>query len=301
MTGTPYELNSTRRKSGVLDVVTSVALRRDPAGFSTRIDVRPDQTRSQAVKLNIQAAILAFAIGIGLYIVDVLINFLVRGWFWGSFFLESVAVLIVVSGLLVIALYCCFIVAPVLALRAYHLSTSSDFEAPAIAKTSQPIPAHVTNIAPGNSDAERLASSLTSDYQVADHVGVLEYGTVRARFDHIVTGPAGIWVVDRRNWSGRTAADGAGGIAGPPEKQNQLESIRRNSDKVKTGVAGIIIAVTGGTVENRAFVVPGTPEVVVIEDAYVAALLLDQKGRGRWGVHIPMEQIDAQSPNLHFD
>lgn len=308
-----------------LRMAMQTALRKDPHKFDTRIHISPEMRRADLIEQNLAAGAIAFVVGAllavalpfftsfvqslgdGLREHGIIVNLLTL--------LLSLVLLVVALAIGLIALYLMFVVAPVLALRGLFVSKSAKYgvitdesklrdQMPRVAggdlNDVDPGAESWARGAHGEHVVGRLLESLPAGHQVAHDIEVLDAsGRVRANIDHLVTGPAGIWVVDSKHWQGETRPDGLGGIDGHEYKHKAPETVRWEAGHVQTGVSGIIIAVVGGTVEGDGFILRGNPDVIVMVADRVPALLelrASKSGRNL----MSMRMIDRVSPQLRF-
>lgn len=298
-----------------LRMAMSSTLLRDPEKFRTRVMIRPGTTRREFISASLKGAAMTFGAGLA-FLVFTLILLLVRPGpsgapiGWGDIFLGLLINLLGFATLLLSA-WLCLLIAPFLVLRGFLASTEAKYAA---AKDITKVEAALDKLssgdytevdagkeswakgAAGEVAVGRYLESLPEGFEVAHDIEIVKNGTVRANIDHLVAGPAGIWVVDSKHWQGFTVSDGAGGIAGGDYKKKAPEVCAWEASHVQPGVTGIIIAVVGGTVQQP-FEVAGPTPTVVMEAAAVPGFLCQ---RQYFGTNVSMQRIDQLSQHLRF-
>ncbi|SEB69193.1 Nuclease-related domain-containing protein [Gordonia malaquae] len=147
-----------------------------------------------------------------------------------------------------------------------------------------------------------LLEQLPEGYEVAHDIEILDgRGRVRANIDHIVTGPAGVWMVDAKHWRGYTKVENDG-IAGAEYKQNAARITRWEASQIGCDVDGIIIAVVGGKVRRSGVILDGERDdiPVIVTEAQVVNGFLQNHAAGRNESGPPMHEVATRSRTLRF-
>lgn len=129
-------------------------------------------------------------------------------------------------------------------------------------------------------------------------------------FDHIVSGPTGIWIVDTKNWRGLISSSGnqltINGDVDEVRERTPLNLISMVNNAMpptlsKTdGIAGIVIAVRSGPVEPSPIVfqsAAGSAPLIVVNADNVNDIIRNAQSVSRI---IPMDEIRSQRNALGF-
>lgn len=182
------------------------------------------------------------------------------------------------------------------------------------------VPHDVTRLGVGAAAEERVGRALEAlgdDFAVAHDLSVVKDGRTRANIDHLVAGPPGVILVDAKSWAGGTALRGGeltdcdmrDRAATDPTFARQatmrarvrnkaVETLRWISTTLPRGYPVTVVIVVDGWVDGGAVVVPGTPNVHIVElaraGAYIASLPAARK-------QPDLAQYIATSRTLRFE